>query len=133
MSTRPQVVIAIVLTLEFACDWGTRAGGLEFNQEADNIRLVTTSSGGRLTESHPVVRKPHALRQEWRVATQKPWTSYADHLARSLEPHYRCRPLSEVGVMCTRQLPGDLILLRLVAETAATGVDIQVSLEMHPD
>jgi hypothetical protein len=134
MSKRPQVVIAVsVLTLGFACDWGTRAGGLEFNHEAEHVRLLTLSSGGRLAESHPAVRKPLRARQEWRVSTQKPWAVYTDHLARSLGPHYHCGPLSEVRAICSRQLPGDLILLELAAKTATTDADIQVSLEMHPD
>jgi hypothetical protein len=109
------------------------SGGFDFNAEAERMQRLTISAGGQTMERHPVVRTPTANRQEWRVATEIPWTSYAKEATRTLEPSYRCEARSETRTACVRQLPGDLLRLELVAEPATVGHYVRISLEMHPD
>jgi hypothetical protein len=127
------VVFAITfLAPGFACRQNP-SGSFDFNAEAERMQRLTVSAGGQAMERHPVARTPMANRQDWRVATEIPWTTYAKEVARTLEPSYRCEARSETHTACVRQLPGDLIRLELVAEPARVGLYVRISLEMHPD
>lgn len=128
-----KVVFAVtVLAPGFACRQSP-SGGFDFSAEAERMQRLTISAGGQTMERHPVARTPTAIRQDWRVATEIPWTSYAKEVTRTLEPSYRCEASSETRTTCVRQLPGDLLHLELVAEPARVGLYVRISLEMHPD
>jgi hypothetical protein len=128
------VVLAVtVLSPGLGCWQNSSGWGFDFKDEAERVQRLTISAGGESMERHPMVRTPTANRQEWRVAIEVPWTSYAKEVTRTLEPSYGCEVRSETRTSCVRQLPGDLLRLELVAEPARVGLCVRISLEMHPD
>jgi hypothetical protein len=137
MASAFNLVLAVtVLAPGLGCVQNSSGWGFDFNDEAERVQRLTISAGGQTLERHPVVRTPRANRanrQDWRVSTEMPWTSYSKEVTRTLEPSYHCGARSETRTACVRQLPGDLLQLELVAEPAIVGLHVRISLKMHPD
>jgi hypothetical protein len=127
------VFAAAILTPGLACWQNSARSSIDFNDEAARVERLSTSAGARIIEWHPVVRNPTSLRQEWRNATQMPWSAYINKVIHALEPSYLCRDISGTHTGCARQLPGDLLHLEIAAEPATSDLAVRVSLEMRPD
>jgi len=126
----PLVVLMVVWGLAGCRD--SRAGSF-FDREVQRVQSLAMLAGAQSMARRGFEEKPSMLRQEWRGSTGMSWTSFISRTARLLEPSYQCQQGTMMIATCSRHLPGDLLLLKMVAEPAPAGLGVRMFLEMHPD
>lgn len=99
-----------------------------FTVESERLRSATPT-GARVEHVDEVVREPFRVSQEWGVAVQADWSTFAAQAVSTLSGRYRCTAEAE-KLSCSRWIPGDAFSLSYAPSGAG---QVRVRLEARPD
>jgi hypothetical protein len=119
---------ALMLLLGAVGCRGSAAEPDAFTVEAELVRSATPT-GRRVGRVDEVVRESLRVSQEWGLALETDWPTFAAQAASSLSGRYRCTADAE-KLSCARRVPGDAFSLSYAPSGKG---QVRVRLEARPD